>query len=440
MPGPGAFLVGEEERREVEDVLESGYLSRYGREDDPRFKRKVVTLEREFAHRWEVKYCVAVNGGTSAIMASLVALGVGPGVEVLVPGYTFIASISAIILVCGTPVLTEVDESLTMDPDDIEKKITENTKVIMPVHMLGNPADMDRIMALAEKHHLFVLEDVCQGLGATYKGKPLGSIGHVGAFSLNINKTITCGDGGIVITNDKDYYERAFGFHDQGHKPLRMGVEIGKRSIIGMNLRMHELSAAFANAQLNKLDNILNLLREKKGKFKKIVSDANIKNMHFRKINDPGECNTLFTVIFEDKEPAEAVAKALGTITVSGSSWHVYNNMEQLLAWTDREGNNPYQKHMLPQTDDILDRTINISVGVVDPGLGAGFGINILSSDEEIDFYMGNQVDYLIDTKVGSISVVASLVGQRLVPKKSRVRLQFIPHGTRSFPKEAGLR
>ncbi len=384
MPGPGAYMVGEEERREVEDVLESGYVSRYGREDDPRFKKKVVTLEREFAKRMGTKYALAVNGGTGALMAALVGVGVGPGVEVLVPGYTFVASISSIIAVGGTPVLTEIDESLTMDPDDIEKKLTERTRVVMPVHMLGNPSDLSRITEIAKRHNLIVLEDCCQSLGASYKGKMTGSVGDIGAFSLNINKTITSGDGGMVITDNKEYYERAFGFHDQGHKPLRMGVEIGKRSLIGINLRMNELTAAFALGQMKKLDKILAELKRKKKLFKDTIVEGGIKHMHFRKINDPGECATLLTVIFETAEVAEKVAKALGSKTVDKSGWHVYNNMEQLLSYVDRDGNKPFRKHMLPQTDDILSRSINLSIGVVDPGLGADFGITILSSDEEI--------------------------------------------------------
>ncbi len=384
MPGPGAYLVGDEERREVDEVMQSGYLSRYGREDDPRFKKKVVTLEREFARRMGARYGLAVNGGTGALMAALVGVGVGRGVEVLVPGYTFVASISSIIAVGGKPVLTEIDESLTMDPDDIEGKITENTKVVMPVHMLGNPSDMSRITEIARKHGLIVLEDCCQSLGASYRGRMTGSIGDIGAFSLNINKTITCGDGGMVITDNREYYERAFGFHDQGHKPLRMGVEIGKRSLIGINLRMNELTGAFALGQLKKLDSILSELKRKKKLFKDTISEGGIRNMRFRRINDPGECGTLLTVIFETHEVAEKVAKALGSKTVSGSGWHVYNNMEQLLSYEDQDGKRPFRKHMLPRTDDILDRAINLSVGVVDPGLGADFGINILSGDDEI--------------------------------------------------------
>ncbi|MEW5815695.1 MAG: DegT/DnrJ/EryC1/StrS family aminotransferase [Spirochaetota bacterium] len=384
MPGPGSFLTGEEERKEVLDVLKTCYVSRYGKEDDPRFKHKVVTLEKVFAEKMGVKYSVAVSGGTGAIMAALVALGVRTGDEVLVPGYTFVASLSAIIAVGGMPVLTEIDDSLTMDPDDIEKKITPKTKVIMPVHMLGNPAEMDRIAALAKKHNLFVLEDVCQALGGSYKGRMLGSIGHIGAFSLNINKTITAGDGGMIVTNDRELYEKAFGYHDQGHKPLRMGVEIGQRTLIGINLRMNELTGAFALGQMKKLDKILQLLKDKKKQFKDIVEAAQIRGLRFRKINDPGECNTLLTILFDEAAAAKRAAQALGSATLAESGWHVYNHMEQILAYTDSDGKRPFTRHMLPKTDRILERSINISVGVVDPGLGAGFGINILSSKAEI--------------------------------------------------------
>ena len=311
-------------------------------------------------------------------------MGVGPGVEVLDPGYTFVASISAVLAVGGIPVLTEIDESLTMDTADLEGKITSRTRVIMPVHMLGNPSAMEAIMAVARRHKLLVLEDCCQALGATYKGKAIGTIGDIGAFSLNINKTITSGDGGMVITDDLGLYERAFAYHDQGHKPLRMGLEIGKRSILGINLRMNELSGAFALGQLEKLDRILAMLKDRKGKFKNALIEARIPGMRFRTLTDVGECATLLVVIFDDARRASRAAKEGGSKTVAESGWHVYNHMEQILAVTDEKGKPRYRKGMLPRTDDILARSIALSVGVVDAGLGAGFGINVLSGDEEL--------------------------------------------------------
>jgi len=384
MPGPGAYFFGDEERKEVLDVLESGYLSRYGREDDPRFKQKVVTLEREFAKKMGVKHALATNGGTSAIMAALVALGVGRGDEVIVPGYTFVATISAVIAVGGTPILAEVDDSLTMDPADIEGRITPRTKVIMPVHMLGNPSDLDPILAVSRAHKIPVLEDCCQSLGASYKGRMTGSIGAVNAFSLNINKTITTGDAGIVTTDNDELYERAFGYHDQGHKPLRTGLEIGKRSLVGINLRINELTGAVGVAQLRRVDTILATLKQKKRKFKDAISAAGIRGMTFRRLNDPGEIATMITVFFPDEKVTRKVAGVLNVKTVADSGWHVYNHMEQILSWEDETGRRPNHKNMLPKTDAILARAINLSVGVVDAGIGAAFGITVLSTDDEI--------------------------------------------------------
>lgn len=393
--GPGSYVFGEEEKKELLDVMETGYLFRYGSEDDPDFKRKVSSFEHEFAQKSGAKYCVAVNSGTGALMCCLAALGIGPGDEVIVPGYTFIASISSIILSNAIPVLAEINESLTIDPEDIKKKITDRTKAIIPVHMLGNPCDMDKIMEIAKEHNLYVIEDCCQAAGASYKGKKVGTIGNMGAFSLNIFKTITAGDGGMVITNDYDLYERAFAFHDQGHKPNRTGVEVGNRSIVGMNMRMNELTGAVALAQTRKMDMILDTLRTKKEKLKKAIS--NVPGIGFRKINDEkGECATLLTLIFENKDIADKFAAKIGSKTISHSGWHVYNNMEQILdKKTATEYRCPYvceaygkdieyKAHMLPKTDEILERSINVSIGVVDKGLGAAFGININSSDDEI--------------------------------------------------------
>ena len=384
MPGPGTYFYGDEEKKEVEEVLSTGYLSRFGKEDDPNFKQKVFKLEAEFSRKMGASHCIAVASGTGALMACLVAVGIKPGDEVLVPGYTFIASMSAVLAVGGVPVLVEIDDSLTMDPIDVERKITPKTRIIMPVHMLGNPCDLERILTIARKHDLIVVEDCCQALGAGYRGKKVGTYGAMGAFSLNMYKVIYTGDGGLLITSSKDLYQRAFAFHDQGHLPLRKGVEIGNRTILGINIRMNELTGAFALGQLSKLDKILFTLRTKKEKFKKAIQSGGIKNICYRKINDPEECATLLTVQFESTALTEKVAKALRSKAVSYSGWHVYNNMEQLLDYRDASGRQLYHKHMLPKTDDILSRSINLSVGVVDPGLGADFGINVLSSDEEI--------------------------------------------------------
>ncbi len=382
MPGPGHYFIGREEKQHVNDVLDSGYLFRYGSPDDPDFKQKVYTFENELAAFCDTAHALGVTSGSAALIASLLALGVGPGDEVVVPAYTFVATYSSIIFTGATPVLAEIDDSLNIDPLDIVKIISPKTRAIVPVHMLGNSCDMDGIMSIAKQHKLLVLEDACQALGGSYKKKRLGSIGHMGTFSLNVFKTITAGDGGAVVTGSEDLYKRAFGIHDQGHNPNRTGVEVGARSLLGMNFRMNELTGAVALAQLGKVDRILGTLREKKSKLKQQI--GSIPDARFRKLNDPaGDCATLCTVVFDDPGHASRVAKKLGTTTVDHSGWHVYANMEHVNRWLEAH-DLPCGKGAYPQTDDILSRSINLSVGVVDAGLGAGFGINVGSDDEEI--------------------------------------------------------
>jgi len=248
--------------------------------------------------------------------------------------------------------------------------------------MLGNPCNMAAIMSIAQKHGLMVLEDACQAAGGSYRGRKLGSIGHMGAFSLNIFKTITAGDGGVTITDNEELYQRAFAVHDQGHRPLRTGVEVGQRSILGLNFRVNELTGALALAQLRKIDRITSTLRAKKKKLKQQIGD--VEGVKFRTIHDEeGECATLCTVIFKSAAKAASVAQSLGTKTIDQSGWHVYANMEHVNRHL-REIGQPYGKGAYPRTADVLSRAMNISVGVSDAGLGSAFGINIDSSDEEI--------------------------------------------------------
>ena len=390
MAGPGAYSFGDAERKEVMDVLESGHLSRYGNLENPKFKHKVYSLEQEFASYLGAQHAIANSSGTGSLFISLLALGLKEGDEVLVPGYTFVASIGAIIYSRATPVLVEVDESLTMDPIDLEEKITERTKAVMPVHMLGNPCDMDAIMRIAKKHNLFVIEDGCQAAGGSFKGKRLGTFGDIGAFSLNQHKNIAAGSGGIIVTDDYALYEKAFAISDQGHKPNRSGKEVGNRSIVGLNFQMNELSGAVALAQLRKLDGMLHILRDKKHRLKKLIKDASIPGFAFRNINDiDGECATMLTIIFDTKEMANRVREQLSSMPLSESGWHVYSNMEQISghktptnSWSAR--GRFVSAGDLPKTDDILSRAINVSVGVIDGGLGSAFGINIHSRDDDI--------------------------------------------------------
>ncbi|MBI1882426.1 MAG: DegT/DnrJ/EryC1/StrS family aminotransferase, partial [Chloroflexi bacterium] len=330
MPGPGFDLIGEEEIAEVVEVLRGGWIYRYGPEDNPNFKAKVWTFEQAMAEHAGVKYAVAVNSGSTALWVALVGLGIGPGDEVIVPGFTFIASISSIIFARAVPVLAEIDRTFNLDPADVERKITPRTKAIMAVHLMGNPARMDELKAIAERHGLILLEDCAQALGASYQGRAVGSMGHAGAFSFNYAKIITAGEGGLIITDDENLYKRCFALHDQGHAPLRRGREIGLRPFVSLDFRMTELQGAVLLAQFRKLGYIRERLHAHKKLFKSLIGD--LPGLEFRELPDPeGECATLLTVIFPSAETAGHIAADLGGKLLAESGWHVYYNMEPLL-------------------------------------------------------------------------------------------------------------
>ena len=383
MPGPGWYWIGEEERREVLDVMESGHLVRYGRLEDPRFKQKVRLFENEFAAHCGAKHALATATGSLALVAAMQALGLRPGDEVIVPAFGFVATYSSAAFLGIIPVLAEIGDDLNIDPEDIERRITQKTKAIVPIHMLGNPCDMEAVLTVAEKHGLPVLEDVCQATGATYRGHKLGTFGQIGVFSLNAFKVITTGDGGMIITDSDELYDKAFSGHDQGYHPFEGGKRPAQHNTLGLKLCMTELTAAVGRAQLRKLDDILDTLRRKKAKLKDAM--GRIPHAQFRTVNSPqGECATLCTVIFDRADRAARVAEILGTRTVDDTGWHVYDKMDHFGDYLKQQGRKPCSRGSFPRTDDLLGRSINLSVGVVDAGLGAGFGIDINSSDEEI--------------------------------------------------------
>ena len=342
-------------------------------------------------------YAVAVNSGTSALLVALSGLGIGPGDEVIVPGYTFIATMSTVVYARAIPILAEIDETLNLDPGDVRAKITPRTKAIVAVHMLGNPARMAELLDIAQEHDLFLIEDAAQAFGATYKGRFAGSMGIVGTYSFNIFKTITAGDGGMVVTDDEAIYKRCFGFHDQGHSPMRMGVEVGKRPFFGLDFRMTELTAAVLLAQVRKLPLIKAHLHALKSRFKAAIAD--LPGLAFREITDPeGECATLLTVFWPTEELARRAARRLGTRVIAESGWHVYANMEQVLEKRTvtpegcpftcpyyQGGEVKYWEGMLPRTDDLLSRAMNISIGVSDAGLGSGFGVTMSDGPDQVD-------------------------------------------------------
>ncbi len=397
MAGPGSDLIGREEREAVLEVLEGGYLFRYGDASSSGFKGKVWELERIFAQLCASPYAVAMNSGTSALLTALSALGIGPGDEVIVPGYTFIASITSVVFARAVPVLAEVDATLNLDPADVRRKITPRTRAIILVHMLGNPGRIDEIKQIADENGVYLIEDCAQALGASYRGRPVGSYGQMGTFSFNFFKTVTAGEGGAVTTSDETLYTHAFAFHDQGHLPLRQGVEQGQRAIMGLDFRMTELSAAVIIAQLKKLEDMKARMRANKKRLKSAL--AGIAGVTFRELPDPeGDLGSLLVFFLPDEKITALVCQDLGCRDLSRSGWHVYSNMEHVLGKRTltkegcpfscphyKGGAVVYRKGMLPQTDALLRRAVNLSVGVWDKGLGASFGLTIASTDEEVD-------------------------------------------------------
>jgi dTDP-4-amino-4,6-dideoxygalactose transaminase len=390
MPGPGVDLIGEDELAELRDVISSRRLSRYG-PDDGSFPAKVRRLERAVAEMAGVDYALALNSGTSGLLVALAALDIGPGDEVIVPGFTFVASISAIVYAGATPVLAEIDRSFDLDPADVEARITPNTKAIMLVHMLGNPGRLSEIKAIAERHAVALIEDAAQAFGATYQGRWVGTHGQMGVYSFNEYKTITCGDGGMVVTNDENLYRRAFAMHDQGHSPGRSGMEVGARPFLGLNFRMTELEGAVLVAQVRRVAAIRAHLSSNAALVRSIIEEVPM--IDFRELPDPeGDLATHLVVIFPTERMADFVTSELGSITLDRSGWHVYAHMEHLLArrtatergypfGQDGHASPTYRAGMLPATDALLARSMSFSIGVQDPNL-APFGLRMRDDAE----------------------------------------------------------
>ena len=272
---PGFELIGKEELEEISSIFKksNGVLFAHGFDQRRNNIYKVREFEHAVANHLGVKYCQAVSSGSAALLVALKALGVGPGDEVITSSFTFVATAEAIIEVGAIPVFTEINETFNMDPEDLKKKITNRTKVVIPVHMAGAVADMVPILEIAQKYSLKVLEDSAQNFGTRLKGESVGCLGDMGIYSLDFAKTITTGEGGLIVTNDKNLFEKARAFHDHGHEyNPNYGRALDTRSSWGFNYRMSELQAAVGIAQLKKIEYILAKQRENKNRIKNSLS------------------------------------------------------------------------------------------------------------------------------------------------------------------------
>lgn len=338
---------------------------------------EVDLFEAEYATAFGVEHALATSSGTAAIICGLAALGVGPGDEVVIPAYGYVADVLAILAVGAVPVVCEIDDSLTLDPSDAARKITSNTKVIMPVHMSGLACDLDPIMALAQERDIFVLEDACQAIGGTYKGRRLGTFGHAGAFSFNQAKIITAGEGGLLLTRDQATHDRAFIMHDPSsfYDGRRFGVPI----FGGLGFRMNEVSGAILRVQLSRLDSILERLRRRRDE----LADALGGFPQLARVpeRDPaGSCGSFLAYTLPDNEAAKTLraaligTKAYGMATNEwGHSFFEWDLLHQRRG-AHHPARNPLAGHPVqgidacPVSFDILGRSIVIGYGLdLDP-------------------------------------------------------------------------
>jgi 8-amino-3,8-dideoxy-alpha-D-manno-octulosonate transaminase len=358
---PGGMELGEEEVEAAARVIRSHNVFRYyGVDEGP---HEVADFEREFAAFMGAKHALCVNAGSSALICGLIGAGVRPGDEVIVPAYTWNATPNAVIASGGVPVLAEVDESLTLDPEDVARRITPRTRAILPVHMRGAPADIDALTALAAVHGLALIEDVCQAAGASYRGARLGSFGDAGAFSLQFNKIITTGEGGVMITDRDDLYEPAIDVHDCAGS-VRRGA--GLPRFAGWNFRASEIQGAIARVQLGRLDGLLGRMRAQHVQLAERVSS--LPGLTLRRPNDEdGDAGICLIAFTERPELAAEAAEALRAEGVEAMrvydpefvDLHVYPYWQPVLDAIAREGR-PLPD--CPRTLALLERTIHIDL------------------------------------------------------------------------------
>lgn len=329
---PGFELFGDLEKIHVNDVLENGVLMRYGFDGMRNGHWKAKELEKYLETTFQVNHAQLVSSGTAAITVALAAAGIGAGDEVILPTFTFVASFEAVIMSGAIPVLVDIDDTLTLCTKAVEKAISPKTKAIMVVHMCGSMAHMDTLQNICNKHKLLLIEDACQALGGTYKGKALGSIGDLGCFSFDFVKTITCGEGGAVITNNKDYYINSDHYSDHGHD--HFGTDRGAEThpFLGYNFRISELHAAVGLAQITRLPEILKIQKKNYTILKEALSE--ITEVAFRTVPEGGEENYSFLNFFlPDLQTSLKVSEAFKAQDVDGCFQYYNNNWHYIRKW-----------------------------------------------------------------------------------------------------------
>ncbi len=372
---PGFEIFGDEEREQVNDVLATGVLFRYGFDGARQGHWKAKTFEAELAQRLGVNYAHLCASGTAALSTAMAACGIGAGDEVIVPPFTFVATIESVLMAGAVPVFADIDETLCLSPAAIEAAITPATKAVIPVHMCGAMARIDEIKAICDRNGLILLEDACQSVGATYRGQALGSFGMAGCFSFDPVKTITCGEGGAIVTNDRNVYVAADAYADHGHDHVGSDRGAENHLIIGANYRISELNAAVGVAQLRKLDWILDTQRRNKAAIKSAMQA--VPGITFRQLPDPdGDSATFLTFFLPDLERTRQAVKALGRAGVDGCFHWYDNNWHYIRKWDHFHNlkaaarlavqalpNCPdYRTMALPASDAVMQRAISMQI------------------------------------------------------------------------------
>lgn len=376
---PGFELWSDAERKEVNEVLETGILMRYGFDAARKGKWKAKELEQAICERFGSKYAQLTSSGTSALTTAMAALGIGAGDEIIMPCFTFVASFEAVLSVGAIPVLVDVDETLTLNPTAVRHAITPKTKCVMPVHMCGAMADMDALQSICIEHNLVLLEDACQSIGASYKGKSLGTIGAAGTFSFDFVKTMTCGEGGVVMTNDQEVYSKCDGYSDHGHD--HEGVDRGAdlHPFLGYNFRISELHAAVGLAQIRRVDEFLSIQKKNHAALKSILQQ--VPEITYRRLPDPtGDSCTFLSWFLPTTEITKAVVEELkannilaGNFYWFDNNWHYIRKWDHLKKALSLHPFSPEQQQSLQKleqqdfsnSDAVLSRCISSSISLL---------------------------------------------------------------------------
>ncbi|MCP3952069.1 MAG: DegT/DnrJ/EryC1/StrS family aminotransferase [Desulfobacterales bacterium] len=372
---PGFEIFGDEERREVMDVLDTGVLMRYGFDQARQGHWKARTFEGELAKKLGTRYCHLCSSGTAALSTALAACGIGAGDEVIVPPFTFVATIEAVLTAGAIPIFANIDETLCLSPKAVAETVTTRTRAVIPVHMCGAMARIDQIEALCREQGLILVEDACQAVGGSYQGQSLGTFGKAGCFSFDPVKTITCGEGGAIITADEAVYRAADAYADHGHDHVGNDRGLEGHAIVGLNFRISELNAAVGLAQLRKLDFMLEKQRAAKAEI--VAMLTGFPAVTLREIPDPeGDTATFLSFLMPDEERARQTAKDLAAAGVDGCFYWYDNYWHYIRQWPHirqlksaarlpihlQENIPDYDALDLRQSDAIMGRTISMQI------------------------------------------------------------------------------